>query len=305
MIMKKFIPVFLVILVSCVPWNIAPNCKIEAPEKGSEYLRGDTIQVYINANDDDGEIAEVRLYLDGKGIFSMNIFPYIYPLETAKLEIGTHYLKAKAFDNSSKEAESEVSFLITSGLPIVRTLQPVLVSSNDLIVGGAIIDDGGGTISVAGIMWSNDPYDVIGNNELIAEVNNNTFTITLTDLEYNIYYVTAFVENESGRSFGEIAEFSIPAPPVCEILEPIEGSLYTQGDSINILVNATDVDGIIREVRIYVDEIPVAASSDFPYAFIYATAGLSVGLHTVQAEAEDDSGIHSDDTSNFLIKAAK
>lgn len=299
--MKKFIPIFLVILVSCVPWNKAPNCKIEAPEEGSEYLRGDTIQVYVNAHDDDGEIAEVKLYVDGIGVFSTGVFPYTYPLETAKLEVGTHYLKAEAFDNSGKEAESEKSFLIAAGLPTVRTLQPVLVLSNDLIVGGTIINDGGGTISQAGIMWSNDPYDVIGNNELIVEVNDKTFATTLTDLEYNTYYVTAFAENESGRSYGEIVDYSIPAPPVCEILLPLEGAGYPQGDSIDILVNATDQDGIIREVRIYVDAIPVAASSDFPYAFKYASAGLSIGLHTVRAEAEDDSGIHSEDTANFLI----
>lgn len=304
--MKKFIPVILVVLVSCVPWNIAPKCKIEAPENGSEYSRGDTIEVYVNAIDDDGEIAEVRFFLDGVGIYSVEVFPYVYSLETADLELGTHQLKAEAFDNSRKDAKSEISFVLSAGLPKVRTLQPFqTLSGNDMIVGGTIIDDGGGTISQAGIMWSHEPYDVIGKNETVATVNNNTFTTTITNLEYSTYYVVAFADNESGRSYGEVASITIPAPPVCEILEPTEGAVYPQGDTINILVNATDEDGLIRQVRVYVDSKPVAASTDFPYAFIYPSAGLSIGLHVLRAVAEDDSGLQSDDTANFLINASK
>ncbi len=299
--MKKFFPVILVILVSCIPKNTPPNCMIVAPVDGSVYSRGDDIQVYVEATDDDGEIAEVRLYLDGIGNSSIDIFPYNFTLVTAELEVGTHSLKAEVSDDAGKEAEYEVSFSITTGLPIVETLQPVLVSSNAVVVGGTIIDDGGGTISKAGILWSNVPYDVVGNHELNAEVSNSTFSITLTDLEYTTYYVTAFVENESGRSFGEQVSFSVPASPECEILEPLHGSVYSQGDTIEIHVSATDEDGRIEEVRYYIDSKPVAASRSFPYIISYQTAGLTVAPHTLKVEAEDNSGIKSEDTVNFLI----
>ena len=211
--MKKFSPVFLLILVSCVPWNTAPNCKIVTPENGSEYARGDSIQVYVKATDEENEIAEVRLYLDGIGISSMNIFPYNFTLATAKLEVGTHSLKAEVFDLSGKDAKSDVSFLITTGLPRVETLQPVSVSGDAVVVGGTIIDDGGGTITEAGILWSNVPYDAAGKHELNAEVNKSTFTITLTGMAYSTFYVTAFAENEKGRSYGEELVFTaLPLP---------------------------------------------------------------------------------------------
>jgi hypothetical protein len=299
--MKKFFPVFLVILVSCIPANTPPNCMIVAPENGSEYSRGDDIQVYIEATDDDGEIAEVRLYLNGIGISSVNIFPYNFTLATAELEVGTYSLKAEVSDDTGKEAESEVSFSLTTGLPIVETLQPVSVSFDAMVVGGTIIDDGGGTISEAGILWSNMPYDVTGEHELIAEVSNSTFSITLTNLEYTTYYVTAFAENESGRSFGEQVSFSVPAPPYCEILEPSQGSVYAQGDTIEIHVSATDEDGRIEEVRYYVDSKPVAARGSFPYIINYPTAGLIVGTHILKVEAEDNSGIKSEDAVTFVI----
>jgi len=117
--MKKFFPVILVILVSCLPVNSPPNCMIVAPENGSVYSRGDDIQVYIEATDEDGEIAEVRLWLDGIGISSVNHFPYIFTLVTAELEVGTYSLKAEAFDDEGDDAEYDVSFSITTGLPIV------------------------------------------------------------------------------------------------------------------------------------------------------------------------------------------
>jgi len=246
------------------------------------------------------------MYLDGVGIYSTDVFPYAYLLETADLEIGSHQLKAEAFDNSRKDARSEISFSITSGLPKVTTLQPYqAVSGSDLIAGGTIKDDGGGTISKAGINWSFDPYDVIGYNEVVAEVHNNTFSATLTSVQYKTYYIVAFAENESGRSYGETVSITIPSPPVCEILEPTEGAVFPQGDTVNILVNAYDEDGLIRQVRVFVDSKPVAAGVDFPYAFIFPTKGVSVGLHTLRAVAEDDSGLQSDDTANFLVNAGK
>ncbi len=213
--MKKFFPVILVILVSCIPTNTPPNCMIVAPEDGSEYSRGDDIQVYIEATDEDGEITEVRLYLDGIGFSSTNRFPYIFTLVTAELEVGTHSLKAEVFDDEGEDAEYDVSFSITAGLPIVETLLPVFVSGDDVIVGGNIIDEGGGTISEAGILWGYEPYDLAGNNERNAEVTNNTFTITLPDMAYSTFYVTAFAENEKGRSYGEELVFTArPLPSV-------------------------------------------------------------------------------------------
>ena len=305
MAMKKFIFLIPVILVSCVPWNIAPKCKIAAPENGSQFARGDTIQVYVNASDDDGEISEVRFYLDGVGIYSTISFPYNYMLETATLEIGTHQLKAEAIDNSGKDDNSEISFTITPALPKVRTLAPVLISFTELLVGGTIIDDGGGTISEAGIMWSYEPYDVEGSNKQVIEVVNNTFTVTLTDQDHRLRYLAAYAENENGRAMGDVVEIIFPSLPVCEILEPEDGSIFIRGDSIQVLVNATDDDGYIVGVRAYVDSKPVAYDDQFPYSFPYATAGLSIGNHTMKVEAEDNEGLRSEDAVTFTINASK
>ena len=210
--MKKFLPVVLVFLVSCVPWNIAPEGKILTPENGSSYQRGETIDVYVKATDDRG-IDEVRLFLNGIGIASMTEFPYSYVLETTDLEIGQHSLKAEVIDNLGKEAETDVSFTITSGLPVVETLQPLLISDNAAMAGGVIIDDGGGTISQTGILWSNVPYNLDAAQVRNTELNDSIFSVILGNLSYDTnYYVTAFAENENGRAYGEEVGFNVPEP---------------------------------------------------------------------------------------------
>jgi hypothetical protein len=205
--MRKLSLLLLVVLVSCVPWNTAPECKFITPENGSEYQRGEDIEVYVKITDD-GSIDEVRIYLDGIGIASIIEFPYSYTLETAELEVGVHSLKAEVTDNLGKEDDSDVSFTITTGLPIVETLQPVYISEGTAVAGGTVIDDGGGTISSTGIVWSTVPYDVSGRQEQSAELSDDIFSTNLTNLDSAIYYVSAFVENEAGRSFGEEISFN-------------------------------------------------------------------------------------------------
>lgn len=209
--MKKILPAFLLILVSCVPWNTAPECKIISPENGSEYQRGEEIEVYIKATDDRG-INEVRLYLDGIGIASMPDFPYSYTIDTEGFEIGSHSLKAEVMDNLGKESDADVSFTINSGLPIVETLQPVLIAENAVIAGGTLLDDGGGTVTATGILWNIVPYDVAGSQTYNAQMQDNTFTVRLSGLDYITYYATAFAENESGRTYGEELSITVPVP---------------------------------------------------------------------------------------------
>jgi hypothetical protein len=209
--MKKFLPVILLFFVSCVPWNVAPDGKFLTPENGSEYQRGEPIEVYIKASDDRG-IDEVRLYLNGIGISSMSEFPYSYTLETIDLEIGNHSLKAEIIDNMGKEAQTDVGFTITTGLPVVETLQPILISENAAMAAGVIIDDGGGTISKTGILWSNVPYNASGAQVRNTELKDSIFSVILSNLDYTNYYVTAFAENENGRAYGEEIGFNVPEP---------------------------------------------------------------------------------------------
>ncbi len=141
------------------------------------------------------------------------------------MEVGIHSIKVEAIDEFGKQSDAAVNFVLNPELPVVETLQPSSITSESAVVGGIIVDDRGAPITEAGILWSNEPHDGTGVNELSADVINNSFSITLNDLEYDTYYVIAYAENESGRSYGEQVSFSTLLP-VNMITDSRDGNVY-------------------------------------------------------------------------------
>ena len=90
--------------------------------------------------------------------------------------------------------------------------------------------------------------------------------------------------------------------PVCRITSPENESIIEQGTSISIIANAEDTDGVITEVRFYIDGIFVGASN-FPFHFDWNTYGEETGSHTIIIVVTDESGgITSDKIVINIIK---
>jgi PKD repeat protein len=82
--------------------------------------------------------------------------------------------------------------------------------------------------------------------------------------------------------------------PTVSITSPANGASITQGSVVEISADATDSDGNISEVRIYIDNIGKSSSSSFPYNYTWNTSGVSMGSHVIKAVASDNDG-----ASNF------
>ncbi|MFO7932470.1 MAG: FISUMP domain-containing protein [Bacteroidales bacterium] len=303
--MKKFFLAFIVILISCIPENSPPECEILSPAQDSEFTRGDDIVVRTDVSDEDGDIDEVRLYVDSIGIASTGAFPYSFTFSTGDMNVGYHSIRVQAFDNYGKTSDAFVSFLLVSDLPAVETTQPRSVARDSAVVGGRIIDDGGTAISAAGIRVAGEPFDGNDSDELYADLMNGLFEVTLHNLEYETYYVTAFAENESGRSYGnEISFMPLPPeniPPLCEIELPAGGAEFTRGDDISININASDEDGDIEQVRLFLNSIGITTLRTFPYRYVFSSEGVEAGSYILRAEANDNSGGISGDSVSFII----
>jgi uncharacterized protein (TIGR02145 family) len=96
--------------------NSNPTCFITAPADGDEFGLGFPVEITVDSEDEDGSIVEVRYYIDDKGIGSSDNFPYSYIWNTSGEELGTHIIKAKAFDNKggSQEYEINISLITTN-----------------------------------------------------------------------------------------------------------------------------------------------------------------------------------------------
>ncbi|MDA3886175.1 MAG: SUMF1/EgtB/PvdO family nonheme iron enzyme [Candidatus Delongbacteria bacterium] len=102
---------------STEPTNGAPICEITSPAPYTAYNSGDTVEIKVNAEDSDGNIEEVRFYLDGVGVASVQTFPYDANIATTDLAIGEHVIEVVAEDDDATETELEIEFGIKPQAP--------------------------------------------------------------------------------------------------------------------------------------------------------------------------------------------
>jgi len=79
--------------------NKIPTCEITSPINGAEIIMGETVTINVDANDSDGNVTEVRFYIDGNGVASASSFPYNYEWNTSAEELGNHIIKVSAKEN--------------------------------------------------------------------------------------------------------------------------------------------------------------------------------------------------------------
>jgi len=93
-------------------------------------------------------------------------------------------------------------------LPMVQTNQAATISNDSVLLGGSIINNGGGNVSEYGVVWSTSPAPTVNNFKQINTDLNTNFTITLTGLQANTqYYVRAYAINETGIAYGNEISF--------------------------------------------------------------------------------------------------
>jgi len=96
--------------------NSPPTCEIKAPTDGEEIVKGTQITIAVEAEDSDGDVEEVRFYIDDIGVGTAGSTPYNYSWSTTNEKLGSHTIKAisEDDDNESKSDEIEV-FIVDNG----------------------------------------------------------------------------------------------------------------------------------------------------------------------------------------------
>ena len=93
--------------------NQPPECKITSPETNETFKPGEDIKFEVNASDPDGNLFEVRFYIDGKGMGADKDFPYEFTFNTDTCTKETYTFKAVAEDDEGSEASDEFTVNIT------------------------------------------------------------------------------------------------------------------------------------------------------------------------------------------------
>lgn len=119
----------IVIIISDNPSgnNAAPTCIITTPQDGTTFTYDENINVSVFAEDSDGTIEKVSLYIDNVGYSEMTAFPYNFIIVSGVMSPGSHTIKAIAKDNGGSNGESSVTITIEEP----ATESPDLVTFSD------------------------------------------------------------------------------------------------------------------------------------------------------------------------------
>lgn len=79
--------------------------------------------------------------------------------------------------------------------------------------------------------------------------------------------------------------------PTCSISTPDNNALVGISTSNTISVTANDADGQITQVVISIDNVEEATLLSSPYSYVWNTAGVTLGQHTIKAVVTDDGGL--------------
>lgn len=93
--------------------NVAPTCSITSPHEGDSFTENSQVVVNVVAEDSDGSISVVYLYIDNIGYQELTSFPYNFTIAGGYLTEGSHTLKAVAKDNDGAKAEASVTITIS------------------------------------------------------------------------------------------------------------------------------------------------------------------------------------------------
>ena len=220
--MKKIAPLFFVIttLFGCASEN-APTKT--APQVSTSTISNITLNSAISggaiANDGGADITSKGVVWNttasptissntktiegtGTGTFSSSL--------TNLTPSTTYYLRAYATNSSGTGYGSEISFTTNSiVLPVLSTTAITDITFNSAASGGSITNDGGGTITTRGIVWSTSQNPTIA---LATKTTNGAgignFSSTLANLNpETTYYIKAYAANSAGTAYGNEIEF--------------------------------------------------------------------------------------------------
>ena len=110
--------------------NVPPTCEITQPSNNGSFSLGDTVEISVNASDPDGQIENVKFYIEGQLKNTDYERPYSYTWDTSEGQHGVHIIRAEAVDDEGGiGASSEVSITVTqSGSTLEEQLQDILDS---------------------------------------------------------------------------------------------------------------------------------------------------------------------------------
>ena len=281
-------------IVSCEK-NQPPSCQFLEPSDGYKVTKGAVITISVSAEDSDGGVSDVRLYINETGLATLE-FPYNYELNTEEYRSGSYSLKVVARDAEGLESSDEIQIIIDAQQSTVVTLGASEITFSSAHVGGSVSDDGGGDVTESGVYWDTVSHANLNGHKVAMGDGLGDFSGTLDQLPHGTHiYHMAYAINSAGESLGEEYFFitnTVPTVQTNPVLEFDHISAVIGGDV------TSDGGEVITETGVYWSASPNAQETGtrFPIAsidgaFSTTLAGLSPSTaYYIQAFAVNAAG---------------
>jgi uncharacterized protein (TIGR02145 family) len=199
--------------------NKLPTVSISSPADGAIFANDTTITITAEADDADGNIAEVKFYIDGVGKSFSSGFPYNYKWNTANESVGSHKIKVVAEDNENDTSSVEITIIIFGLSPIAE----FSVNKTTLTLGETINFTDLSTQSPNSWLWNfGDGGSSTEQNPVHSYSSTGIYTVSLTaannygsDTTSKVDYITVvsapkadFTVNKTTLITGETVSFT-------------------------------------------------------------------------------------------------
>jgi uncharacterized protein (TIGR02145 family) len=123
----------------------------------------------------------------------------------------TYYVRAYATNSAGTSYGNEISFTTTPAVPTLTTIALSPITQTSFTSGGNITSDGGATITVRGVCWSNTSSSpTIANNITTDGTGTGIFISSIAGLTAGTtYYLRAYATNSGGTGYGNTISFKV------------------------------------------------------------------------------------------------
>ncbi len=213
--------------------NFPPTAHITAPTDGNSYNSGVNVVFQGTGTDtEDGPLSGASL------VWRSSLDNQIgtgATLAVDDLSSGTHVITLTATDSGGDTGTDSIVVTINNQLPTAVITSPSNNSTFDegdtITLAGSGTDPEDGSLSGASLVWTSNLDGQIGTGAIVAwdDPSEGNHIITLTAFDSQGSTGTATVTITAGN-----------APPTAQIINPVNGSRFNEGDTINFYGTVSD-----------------------------------------------------------------
>lgn len=308
------------------PGNQPPSVSFisPTPNDGDNINIAVPINVAVDATDTDGTVESVALFVDNNIISQKSEPPFEWNssdhIQLSGLQAGTHQLKAEATDNAGAITSIISNFLLMSDevenqLPSASFASPSPTNGQQILKGSDIniaivANDADGSIAAVQLKLNDQTIGTLNTAPFLWGSDN---TAALANLSVGNYALSARITDDQGGTTSISRQFSIVNDnndanlPSGDFISPTpeQNAQVDQNQALFVEVSASDTDGTISNVRLFIDGQFVRQENVAPYEWNSQRDGqlanLSQGAHTFRADITDNDGNTTQVTRTFSI----